>query len=700
MNSASGNLLTREIEVIFLEALARRREASAWTSTQLSEVDVLNALRRRMPRTPLTVQDVLTAAQGSPALTCRSSPPSMIDGQLSKHVLHCNPRKLPGVTATSTQADFGRIAREFNRAGRQPLAGLTHAEVVLKPRRAEGTESHEGVLTVRNAGYGRDEDIRIIRVLCPPWLISTVDGQRVVLRTNPAFNGCYRGPVTVETTAGKVEAQVTARHWHCPPITADPVDWRTLVTRHAQLDEQEMIRIVADHLNTAGYLALTGGFFTRVHPDSGVDDLVTSEPTCSWTITAKNLKEARLPAQGHLPLVRLYTPDGLDRYDVPFDGQALHGEALAELFLMWEVKAGKELHLTPFRGHYQFEVRRPDTWLNLPAREYRMVTTLQALNRTPHFWDHLEEWLVSTPVQMLVQGEEIGLLRELKQRFPEHLNLRVTQGPIGENRLYFITDEGTIKARGLPEGQPLRGASWPDALWEQATKEVVRTTHTGQSHPTKELGQPSRPAVSIAASRPAGSPDGPDFKKGLTPYLPWRGVVAHPLAPPASRVLQSIKDILRVEGPMVGHHLLLRYAEALQAHTDRVPLSRMQLKRELNPLLHTAVQRGELLAEDEFGTGGQIGLVYRLPDQDVRPRLRGDRPLSHIPNSELRAVIEALMARPNAPTAEVEQAGQVLEAFGFGRFIEGGINRVRPLLQERATLESAPSRAAKRRRVR
>ena len=127
--------------------------------------------------------------------------------------------------------------------------------------------------------------------------------------------------------------------------------------------------------------------------------------TSTWKITVRHLKETRLPAQGHAPLVRLYSPDGLDRYDVPFDGKALHGETLADLFPMWEVKAGRELHLTPYRGHYQFEVRRPGTWLHTQAVEYRIISTIQALHRTPLFWDQLEDWLTTTPVKMSHSGQ-------------------------------------------------------------------------------------------------------------------------------------------------------------------------------------------------------------------------------------------------------------------------------------------------------
>ncbi|ACO45501.1 hypothetical protein DEDE109153_04505 [Deinococcus deserti] len=710
------DVLIREVEVIFLERLGRDPAASAWLSVQCREMDVLTALKRRLPRVPLNVEDVLTAAQGSPAITCRLAPAEVVDGQLSRHVLHCNPRKLPGVTSFAVQDDFARLAREFNAAGHQPAPGLSTNEVLLRAVQEVGKRSansgrltrFEGTLTVRNAGYGSDDAIQVLRVLCPSWLSATVEGRRITLQANPAFNGCYQGPVTVETNAGAATAFVTSRHWSCPPFTEDPVSWRTLSTRHAHLDEEITAQLVEEHLLAAGYRALAGGFFAKASQAAPSRDVTTdassksetpSDPgvaTCTWIITALHLEEARLPAEGHAQLVRLYSPDGMDRYDVPFDGEALHGEALADLFLMWEVKAGRELHLTPYRGHYQFEVRRPGTWLHMQAVEYRVVSTLQALHRTPLFWDQVEDWLATTPVTMLIQGSEVGLLRDLLQRFPERLDLRTTTQPVGEDRIYFVMGDGSVKTRNLPEGQSLTGGQWPEELWEQCAPDAHSHKAVSQLPPT------TQPTDGLMTRPARGDLTPPRATVGaLDPYDMWSSAVAHPLQNP-DKVLQSIKAILQVEGPMVGHQLYARYSQAAQAIKDRPALSPMQLKKVLNPLLYTAAQRGELMAEDEFGTGGQIGLVYRLPGQPTRPRLKGDRSLDRIPNSELRAVVASLPRNPKTPgqakSSELEQAVWVLEQFGFGRFIEGGLERVRPLLRERFSA-SLPAEKSKRRRI-
>ena len=114
-----------------------------------------------------------------------------------------------------------------------------------------------------------------------------------------------------------------------------------------------------------------------------------------------------------------------------------------------------------------------------------------------------------------------------------------------------------------------------------------------------------------------------------------------------------------------------------------VPVSQMVLKQTLNRLIYRASTSGVVVAEDEFVTGGQIGQVYRLPEQGVRPRSQGDRAILHIPRSELRAVI---MDTPRPPDATAKQhADVILGRFGYGPFIKGGHAALLPLLKERDT---------------
>lgn len=692
------DLLVREVEVVFLELLARDPNASAWQSVQSREVDTLTALMRRLAPAALTVDDVLRAAETSPALTCRSAPAQILDGQLSHWVLHCNPRKLPGVTSAATQADFARLAKQFNAASHRPTPGLSATEVTLKavdglrPKTTDPSQPppFEATVTVRNIGYGSADAVEVTRVVCPPWVKAAVDGRRITLQANLAFNGCYRGPVTVETNAGPVTLTVSSGHWHGPASTEDRVNWRSLVTPHAHLDHAAAAQLIEEHLLATGYRPLAGGFFARDGDhDEGESPAPVQAATRTWVISARHLEEVQLPAQGHAPLVRLYSPDGADRYDVLYDGEALHGEALADLFLIWDVKAGWELHLAPYRGHYQFDVRRPGTWLHAAAAEYRAVSTLQALNRTPLFWDLLEDWLAAgAPVKLLLQDSETGLLQELRRRFPSQLECRTATEPIGESRLFFLPEEGGEHIFRLPDGQVLHRSPWPEDLWTQSGP-VARHERDlpAKLKAVKAPVSPARPAEPVV---PASSI--------LPAYEVWHGPVAHPLLMAPEKVLLSIQAILQVEGPMVGHHLYARYVQAVQASKTGAAISPMQLKKVLNPLLYRAVQAGQLTAEDEFGTGGQIGLVYRLPGQATRPRQKGDRTLPCIPVSELRAVVATLPRQPGqAQAKELEQVAWVLEQFGFGQFIEGGVERVRPLIRERSQVKVPPEHNTRRR---
>lgn len=148
--------LTREIEVIFLERLARDPAASAWNSIQMSEVEVCDGLKRRLPHFKGSVQDVLTAAASSAAISFRQTPAQVVDGLLSRYTLRCQPRQLPGVTPKSGQQDFARLVREFNAAGQRPVARLPQREVVIKEA--------ERTVTLTNGGYGQPDDIQVVSV--------------------------------------------------------------------------------------------------------------------------------------------------------------------------------------------------------------------------------------------------------------------------------------------------------------------------------------------------------------------------------------------------------------------------------------------------------------------------------------------------------------------------------------------------------
>lgn len=639
------SLLTREVEVVFLERLSRTSGADAWSTLQMSEVEVCDALKRRAPHLKISVQEMLAAAAESKALTYTQTTPQMVDGLLSRYTLRCHPRQLPGVTSKFSQQDFAQLVKEFNAAGQRPVARLLQREVVIK--------GDERCISLVNGGYGQPDDIQVRGVTAPPWVTWSLAGREVTFRPHPQYNGCYCGEATLHTNAGDVTCLLRTQHWTCPSTVDSVVDWRSLVTMHPQIDQEAVRSLVEAHLLQLGYRPLTGGFFTRSSDSTQQSD--SEGLTTRWIVTAAHLKNVRLPAKGHASLVRLYGSDGRERYDIDFDGKALHGEALAELFAMWQIRAGQELHLRPYRGHYQFEIHRPGGWLNTRAVEYGLITTPNVLNRTVHLWDHLEEWVQAGRVRVLLHGAEPGLLSDLHRRFPKHLIIHHLDEPVTTSRLYFFLPTGEVVCHGLPDGQLIQRSAWPEDLWKSCAP---------------------RPA---SRAKPISSPTiSPSIPSQIQDYVCWQGTVQHPLEVNSSRVWQDLQEILRIEGPIVGHHLYHRYALALNQHRGRTLPKPAELKRILNPILYQAVQRKELIADDEFKTGGQIGLVYRLPDQSVRVRAKGDRPLHHIPRSEIRTVIDG---QPElAQWSEAQQVTWVLEQFGFGPFLPGGFEQIKALL--------------------
>ncbi|WP_407542471.1 hypothetical protein Q0M94_23005 (plasmid) [Deinococcus radiomollis] len=538
-----------ELEVVFLEHLARKADAHAFMQLQLRDAELLSELKFRFPRRTLTLESVRETAGVCRALQLKAAAPEVIDGLVSRHIVICSPKHLTGVTAGAKQETFRQLATRLKTHGEEPIAQLVPREL--------NVSAEPATLTVRNVGLGPRDAVRIVgpAVALPAWLLGSVDDTTLTLQANPAFNGIYRRSLTVQTNAGEVSSTVTLASWKCPPLTQDPVSLRSLATWHADMDEDDMTARITTHLERLGYWSLPGGFFSRGGTSAPrTPSASRHHVTLSWRIEREHLHQGRLPAEGHLPLVRLYSPDGSERYDVQFRDGAFQGEGLEQLLVSWDVKLGSQLSLQPYRGHYQFEV--------------------------------------------------------------------------------------TSGARG-----PATARSVPD------------------------------PATTLPPA--------------LADYDTYSGPVAHPVLAEPGKVLHSLIEILKVEGPAVGHQLYRRYGDLLAAQNPAAPISRMTLKQVLNRAIYRASSSGVVVAEDEFATGGQIGQVYRLPGQGVRARNKGDRTVSLIPRSELQAVAAET---PKPPGATPKQHAEViLRRFGFSPALKSEHDALLPLLKEAPGPASTPS---------
>lgn len=160
--------------------------------------------------------------------------------------------------------------------------------------------------------------------------------------------------------------------------------------------------------------------------------------------------------------------------------------------------------------------------------------------------------------------------------------------------------------------------------------------------------------VPVAAPEPeATAPRGPT----LAPYREWTERPVPPVEQAsASEVLKSLVEIVTAEGPMRAEWTYRRYVKA--SGKERLGSS---IKATLNRIMYEAVRCGQL-GQIEDNVVGQIGrTVYAPGSEPVVVRELGPRALDDVPQTEIRALAEAL-GLGSRPQVDVKRA--VLAAYG------------------------------------
>jgi hypothetical protein len=136
-----------------------------------------------------------------------------------------------------------------------------------------------------------------------------------------------------------------------------------------------------------------------------------------------------------------------------------------------------------------------------------------------------------------------------------------------------------------------------------------------------------------------------EFPKPLAPeffwlksYIGWDredlSALTH-VAKASNRTRTELREIVRVEGPILGSYLMRRHYKA----TGGSSLSSSNEKLYLRQLEH-AVNLGELLAEDRTAGTSIATATFRLPDQQpVDTRIRGPRDLYDMPPREIAYIV-------------------------------------------------------------
>jgi very-short-patch-repair endonuclease len=118
-------------------------------------------------------------------------------------------------------------------------------------------------------------------------------------------------------------------------------------------------------------------------------------------------------------------------------------------------------------------------------------------------------------------------------------------------------------------------------------------------------------------------------------YEAFTGRVADPLSASREEVVNGLRAIVAVEGPVLGSWLRSVYLKAAQ----RQRMGK-EIARTLNDAIRLAVRRGQLVTDPSEGRKLIEDRTYRLPDQPpVRLRALGPRPIDQVPPQELAALL-------------------------------------------------------------
>lgn len=145
-------------------------------------------------------------------------------------------------------------------------------------------------------------------------------------------------------------------------------------------------------------------------------------------------------------------------------------------------------------------------------------------------------------------------------------------------------------------------------------------------------------------------------------YQQWdtATVLADAIEASRSHVQDGLRQIVTVEGPILGQRLYQLYV-----HSSGGTRVGTAINRALDKAVRQMVRNGALIADDPLGIGTPEAKTYRLPDQPpFLVRDLGDRTLHQVPPLELSARLRALR-QPNDQGDTTFR--RVLNAYGLTR---------------------------------
>ncbi|MFE0590562.1 AAA domain-containing protein [Micromonospora echinospora] len=158
----------------------------------------------------------------------------------------------------------------------------------------------------------------------------------------------------------------------------------------------------------------------------------------------------------------------------------------------------------------------------------------------------------------------------------------------------------------------------------------------------------------------------------LREYEEFAGTLPPALESSHPQIIDGLRAIVDVEGPVLGARLHSAYVKASGGHRVGKVIAKA-----LNSAITAAVRRGVLVADNPLGEAGVKPQTYRLPGQPpVRPRFLGVRELEDVPPRELATLLEDIQ-RTHGDMMEEALYRAALERLGLKRLTPNVANRLR-----------------------
>jgi len=157
----------------------------------------------------------------------------------------------------------------------------------------------------------------------------------------------------------------------------------------------------------------------------------------------------------------------------------------------------------------------------------------------------------------------------------------------------------------------------------------------------------------------------------IAEYEQYRGVTRPALEATENQIIDSLVQILEIEGPMVGARLETVYSKSSGQKLGR------HIVGAIESAMRKAVRSGEMIEEKPLNEKLIRARTYRLPGQpSFRKRTAGDRDIDEVPVAELMALLRAQIAKHDIEATNGILYRAVLADLGFRRLTSNAEKRM------------------------